>query len=144
MTSHSAAAFVAVIDARIVTQLTRYGLSGCAAVAAHLTVLIFLVELAGSPPVLASVLGFACATLINYALQHRFVFSRFRDHSLYFPCYLAVSLGTLTLNTLLFWTLSSGLGIHYLASQVITIGVIVPINFMLNRSFTFRVHQAGG
>jgi putative flippase GtrA len=143
MTSHSAAGLVAVLDARTVVQFTRYGLSGCAAVATHLTVLMFLIELAGSPPVLASVLGFACATLVNYALRHRFVFCRFRDHGSYFPRYLAVTLGTMTLNTLLFWTLSSGLGIHYLASQVITIGVIVPINFMLNRSFTFRVRPAG-
>ena len=43
----------------------------------------------------------------------------------------------MTLNTLLFWTLSSGVGIAYLASQVITLGVTVPINFMLDRSFTF-------
>ena len=35
------------------------------------------------------------------------------------------------------WVLSSGLGIFYLASQAITIGVIVPINFAINRSFTF-------
>jgi putative flippase GtrA len=48
----------------------------------------------------------------------------------------------MTLNTLLFWTLSSGLGVYYLASQMITIGVIVPINFTINRSFTFRVRSA--
>jgi putative flippase GtrA len=142
MTSHLAAGPVAVLDARIVVQFTRYGLSGCAAVATHLTVLTFLIELADSPPVLASVLGFAGGTLVNYALQHRFVFSRFGDHGSYFPRYLAVTLGTMAVNTLLFWALSSGLGIHYLASQVITIGVIVPINFMLNRSFTFRVRPA--
>jgi putative flippase GtrA len=41
------------------------------------------------------------------------------------------------LNTLLFWILSSGLGIDYLTSQVITIAAIVPINFAINRSFTF-------
>jgi putative flippase GtrA len=139
MTAHPAAALRVVLDPRILVQFGRYALSGGAAVATHLAVLVILIELADSPPILASVLGFACATLVNYALQHSFVFSRFRDHGSYFPRYLAVTLGTMTLNTLLFWTLSSGLGIHYLASQAITIGVIVPINFMLNRSFTFRV-----
>jgi putative flippase GtrA len=108
----------------------------------HLAVLVILIELAGSPPTLASLVGFACATLVNYALQHRFVFSRSRGHRSYFPRYLAVTLGTMTLNTLLFWTLSSGLGVYYLASQMITIGVIVPINFTINRSFTFRVRSA--
>ena len=118
-------------------QFTRYGLSGGAAAATHLAVLVILVELAGSPPVLGSVLGFACATLVNYTLQHRFVFHRSRGHAAYFPRYLAVTLATMTLNTLLFWALSSGLGIGYLASQVLTIAVIVPINFTINRSFTF-------
>jgi putative flippase GtrA len=140
MTSHTP---VAVLEPGMLVQFTRYGLSGGAAVATHLAMLVILIELAGTPPVLASLLGFACATLVNYTLQHRFVFCRSRGHGSYFPRYLAVTLGTMTLNTLLFWILSSGLGIFYLASQVITIGVIVPINFMLNRSFTFRVRPAG-
>ena len=143
MTSLRSAAPVAVLDPGMLVQFTRYSLSGGAAVATHLAVLVVLTELAGSPPVLASLLGFGCATLVNYALQHRFVFARSRGHGSYFPRYLAVTLGTMALNTLLFWTLSSGVGIYYLASQVITIGVIVPINFAINRTFTFRVHPAG-
>jgi len=137
MTSPTAAAPGTVLDPRMLVQLTRYALSGGAAVATHLAVLVMLIELAGSPPILASVLGFACATLVNYMLQHRFVFSRSRGHGSYFPRYLAVTLGTMTLNPLLFWTLSRGAGIAYLASQALIIGVIVPINFALNRSFTF-------
>ena len=66
-------------------QFTRYGISGGAAVGTHLAVLAALVELAGSSAVLASLVGFACGTMVNYALQHRFVFSRFRAHGLYFP-----------------------------------------------------------
>jgi putative flippase GtrA len=142
MTAPTAAAPGAGLDRRMLVQFTRYVFSGGAAVAMHLAVLVILIELAGSPPTLASLVGFACATLVNYALQHRFVFSRSRGHRAYFPRYLAVTLGTMTLNTLLFWTLSSGLGIYYLASQMITIGVIVPINFTINRSFTFRVRSA--
>jgi putative flippase GtrA len=137
-----AAALVAGLDRRMLVQFSRYVLSGGAAVATHLAVLVILIELAGSPPTLASLVGFVCATVVNYTLQHRFVFSRSRGHGSYFPRYLAVTLGTMTLNTLLFWTLSSGLGIYYLASQMITIGIIVPINFTINRSFTFRVRSA--
>jgi putative flippase GtrA len=65
------------------------------------------------------------------------VFARSRGHGAYVPRYLAVTSGTMLLNTLLFWTLSNDLGIDYLASQALTIGVIVPINFALNRTFTF-------
>ena len=121
----------------LLPQAVRYGISGSAAAATLLVVLTLLVEGVGIAPTLASAIGFACAVVVNYALQHRFVFGRSSDHALYFPRYLAVTLATLALNTGLFWALSSGLGMFYLASQVITIGVIVPINFVINRSFTF-------
>jgi putative flippase GtrA len=143
MTTRTAPVLVAALDRRMLVQFTRYCVSGGAAVATHLAMLVVLVELASSPPVLASVLGFVCGTLVNYTLQHRFVFARSRGHGAYFPRYLAVTLGTMTLNTLLFWFLSSGIGIGYLASQMVTLGVIVPLNFMLNRSFSFRARAAG-
>ena len=91
MTARTAPALVAVLDPSILPQFTRYGLSGGTAVATHLAVLMILIELAGSPPILASLLGFACATFVNYRLQHRFVFSRSRSHSSYFPRYLLIS-----------------------------------------------------
>lgn len=121
----------------VLSEVVRYGLSGTAAAVTLLAVLTLLVEVFGIMETLASAIGFACAVVVNYTLQHRFVFARARGHTLYFPRYLAVTMGTLALNTALFWVLSSGLGIFYLASQAITIGVIVPINFAINRSFTF-------
>jgi putative flippase GtrA len=124
-------------ERRTLVQFTRYGVSGGAAVGIHLAVLVILVELAGSPPVVASVVGFACGTFVNYVLQHRFVFSRSGSHRSYFSRYLAVTLATMGLNTAVFWGLASGLGVFYLASQVITIGIVVPVNFTINRSFTF-------
>jgi putative flippase GtrA len=44
---------------------------------------------------------------------------------------------TLGLNTVLFWLLTAGLGLFYVASQIVTIALIVPLNYVLNRSFTF-------
>jgi putative flippase GtrA len=124
-------------ERRSLAQFARYGIAGGAAVGVHLAVLVILVELAGSPAVMATVVGFACGTIVNYALQHRFVFSRCSGHGWYFPRYVAVTMATMALNTALFWALTSGLGVFYLASQVITIGIVVPVNFAINRSFTF-------
>lgn len=121
----------------ILVQFTRYGLSGSAAVGVHLAMLVVLVELVGTPAVMASLVGFVCGTVVNYALQHRFVFSRSGGHGWYFPRYVAVTLITMMLNTGVFWVLYSGLGVFYLASQVITIGIVVPINFAINCTFTF-------
>lgn len=121
----------------VLSQAVRYGIAGSVAAATLFAVLALLVEVFGIMETLASAIGFVCGVVVNYTLQHRFVFARARGHGLYFPRYLAVTAGTLALNTALFWLLSSGLGIFYLASQVITIGVVVPINFAINRSFTF-------
>jgi putative flippase GtrA len=119
-------------------QFLRYGLAGSAAAATHVLVLVLLTELAAVPPTLASALGFACAVPVNYALQHRFVFNPHgRSHVLFFSRYVVVTLLTMALNVGLFWLLTSGLGMYYVLSQVITIGLIVPLNYVLNRSFTF-------
>jgi putative flippase GtrA len=118
-------------------QFLRYGLAGGAAAATQLAVLVLLTELARTPSTLASAVGFGCAVPVNYALQHRFVFNRSRRHLLYFPRYVSITLLTLALNTGLFWLLTDGLGLFYVASQVVTIGLIVPLNYALNRYITF-------
>ena len=122
---------------RLLAQIVKYGISGGAAAATLLAVLTMLVELAHLPKTMASAIGFACAVVVNYTLQHGFVFGRASGHAHYLRRYLAVTACTMALNAGLFWTLANGLGLLYLASQVITIAVIVPINFIVNRSFTF-------
>jgi putative flippase GtrA len=122
---------------KLPAQIVKYGISGGAAAATLLAVLAILVELAHVPKTPASVIGFGCAVVVNYNLQHGFVFEQTSGHARYLRRYLAVTACTVALNAGLFWWLSSGLGLFYLASQVVTIAIIVPINFMVNRSFTF-------
>lgn len=123
-----------------VGQLVRYVIAGGTAAATHLLVLVLLVELAGCPATLASALGFAAATPVNYGLQHRFVFRRSGGHGRFFTRYLAVTAATMALNTALFALLAAWL--PYLLAQVVTIGMIVLVNFLLNRHVTFRVAPA--
>lgn len=47
----------------------------------------------------------------------------------------------LGLNTLALWALTSGLGVHYLASTAIAFSTITPLGFMLNKVLTFRTHR---
>jgi len=118
-------------------QFLRYGLAGGVAALTHLVVLVVLTEVVRLPATLASAVGFSCAVPVNYVLQHRFVFNRRSRHLVFFPRYLSITLLTLGLNTVLFWLLTEGLGVFYVVSQVITIGLIVPLNYVLNRAFTF-------
>ena len=125
------------LERRTLLQCLRYGVAGGVAAAVHLAVLVVLTELVGTPSTFASAAGFCCAVPVNYALQHRFVFHRNSQHLLFFPRYVSITLLTLALNTGLFWLLTAGLGLYYVASQVVTIGLIVPLNYALNRYFTF-------
>ena len=47
----------------------------------------------------------------------------------------------LALNTLALWTLTSGLGIHYLVSTVIAFACITPLGFLLNKVLAFRTRR---
>ena len=39
------------------------------------------------------------------------------------------------------WTLTSGLGLHYLLSTVVAFSTITPLGFLLNKVLTFRTRR---
>jgi putative flippase GtrA len=39
------------------------------------------------------------------------------------------------------WTLTSGLGVHYLLSTVVAFSMITPLGFLLNKVLTFRTRR---
>ena len=105
---------------------------------AHYGLLGLLVELAGMPAVPASALGFVAGGLVNYTLGRRFVFRSDRSHAGALPRFFAVALSGLAINTLMMALLVTGLGLHYLAAQVLTTGTLVVWHFLANRFWTFR------
>jgi putative flippase GtrA len=58
-----------------------------------------------------------------------------------FAAFVLVGGFCLAANTLLLWALTSGLGIHYLASTVIGFASITPLGFLLNKVITFRTRR---
>ena len=58
-----------------------------------------------------------------------------------FAAFLLVGGLCLGANTVALWALTSGLGIHYLASTVIAFLAITPLGFLLNKVLTFRTHR---
>ncbi len=55
-----------------------------------------------------------------------------------FAAFVLVGGFCLAVNTLALWALTSGLGIHYLASTVVAFATITPLGFLLNKVITFR------
>jgi len=48
----------------------------------------------------------------------------------------------LALNTFALWALTSGAGLHYLASTALAFALITPLGFLLNKLLTFRTRRA--
>lgn len=119
------------------SQFIAYGVAGSIAAATHIAVLAGLAELAGVPKAVASGIGFCCAVPVNYSLQHRFVFASKAPHHKAFSRYLATTVAALGLNLALFQALLKTVDINYLVAQVVVIGVVFVVNFIVNRTYTF-------
>jgi len=55
-----------------------------------------------------------------------------------FAAFVLVGGFCLAVNTVVLWVLTSGLGMHYLASTLIAFFTITPLGFLLNKVITFR------
>lgn len=125
----------------LTAQFIRYFIGGLTALLVHLLCLAMLVEWFNIAPTIASGIGFIVATIVNYTLQHRWVFGVAGGHRVFFSRYIAVTLSTFTLNIVLFWIIHQLLGVAYLLTQIVVTGSIFILNFIINRSYTFRVKQ---
>ena len=119
-------------------QFIRFFISGSTALAVHLAVLALLVELHATNETLASGIGFLVAVVVNYTIQHRWVFEAEGNHSAHLPRYLLVTFITFAANLGLFWVALNLVGLWYPVAQVLTTGFIFILNFILNRQFTFK------
>lgn len=130
--------------AAVLAQFVRYATCGALSALVHVAVLVMLVEFLQMPSTMASALGFACAIPVNYLLQHRFVFGSGGGHQSFFPRYLAVTLLSMGLNVALHWLLTFWVGLHYVLAQILALGVVVLVNFAVNRYFTFEPVTGAG
>lgn len=121
----------------MIAQFMRYSVAGGIAAAAHFGVLVLLVEAWNIYPTTASGVGFCIAGAINYTLQYHWTFKASGPHTLMLSRYIVVTLAMLLVNLLIFWLLNEQLGVFYFAAQVVATGIVVFLNFTINRRWTF-------
>lgn len=115
----------------------RYTLAGSVAAGVHLTVLIVLVRWLDLNATFSSAIGFCAACVVNYTLQYYWTFMATERHGIAALRYACVTLFTLGVNTGLFWLLHEVMRMHYLMAQIAAIGVVVFVNYTLNKRYTF-------
>ena len=115
----------------------RYLISGGVAAVIHFVILTGLVEIFDTNATLATSIGFIVGSVANYSLQYHWTFSADGPHHIMFTRYALVTLTTMSINAGLFWLFTQQFGLFYLYSQLIATGLMVFVNFQVNKHFTF-------
>ena len=119
-------------------QLVRFCLVGGSGYVLNLTVFTLLVHGAGAHYAVAAVGAFSVAWTSNFILNK---FWTFRRHGLpgdqQAARYLAVSLVALGLNLALLHLMVTA-GMPEVPAQALAIAAVMPVNFLLNRRWSFR------
>lgn len=117
-------------------RILRYAAVGAGAAVLQLALLATFVEVFHVAALLASTAALSISVVVNYRLQHWLTFRSKSAHLVAGPRFIALTLVTLAANAGLFSLLV--LVLPYLLSQIITTLAIFPINYFLNKTFTFR------
>jgi putative flippase GtrA len=119
------------------SQLASYGWIGGVTAIAHYGVLIALVELAGAPPVPATLAGFVAGAGVSYGLNRRFTFATERSHGAAGWRFLVIA----GLGFLATWGLMSlfvnRLGLPYLPMQLVTTALVMVVSFTGHKFWSF-------
>ena len=120
-----------------IEQFIKYVISGSLSALTCLILLWIGVELLSLPKTLSSLIGFCVGSIINYSLQHRFVYKKSGDHGVFFKRYVLVTSIMQIVNMVMFWGLVTYSNIQYIFVQVIVIGFIFICNYIINSTYTF-------
>ena len=120
------------------TQLLRFCVVGASGYLVNLLVFSLLVHVAEWHYIVAAVGAFAVAWTNNFVLNKFWTFQRHGLSAVQQGArYLTVSLVALGLNLIVLEVLVSA-GSPEVTSQAIAIAVVMPVNFLLNRRWSFR------
>jgi putative flippase GtrA len=137
------------VDARLkksALQFVKFCFVGASGVVVNLVVFnatILLWRLAsGSTPTVAeylgNLLGFIVSVLTNYYLNRRWTFRSSGAVSTELPKFFTVSIVAYLVNLGVFTVARHGLRLDDNVSQLIAIACVMPINFVLNKLWSFR------
>ena len=118
-------------------RFASYAGVGAIGTAAHYVVLLILVEALWVDAVVATTLGAAGGTLVNYGLNYKYTFRSQAGHRPAMPKFAATAFIGLLLNTLIVHMAIAG-GAMYLMAQVAATGVVLLFGFLVNQFWTFR------
>ena len=118
-------------------DVIRFCIAGALSVTTQYFVLITLVEVFRINPTLSSATGFISGCVVNYLLLYFWAFTSNARHYMALLRYVTVMSGSMTINVLIFWSLTEHAGMWYPVSQFFATCSSSCFSFVANRYFTF-------
>lgn len=118
-------------------SLVRFCVTGICSLGADFAILFALHSGAGVSLTLSTILGSVAAVLVNYTLNRNWTFQATASHGRTLVRYLAL-VGMNFGSTLLIVLGLSHLGLYYLVSKLVAVGVNAGINFLSGRFWVFK------
>ena len=118
-------------------QFLLFGAVGAVGTAGHYTTLVLLVEILHWDPAVSSFIGAVVGAVINYILNYRYTFKSCQPHHIAASKFMLIAALGAGINTLLMFLFVHRLQVYYLLAQVITTGIVLLWNFLLNKMWTF-------
>jgi putative flippase GtrA len=125
----------------MVLQLFRYTLVGGLAFLVDYGSLFLLKELAGMHYLWAAAIAFSLGVVTNYCISIRWVFDKrtMQSQQVEFLIFALLGVMGLGINELVMYALTSGAGLHYLGSKLVSTGVTYTWNFVSRKTLLFSV-----
>jgi putative flippase GtrA len=118
-------------------QFSLFVAVGVAAAVAHYGVLIALVEAGWMRPLPATLAGYVAGGVVSYILNRRHTYESDRPHEEAGWRFAVVAGVGFILTSIFMYLLHDIAGVHYLAAQVLTTGVVLVWSFIAHRLWTF-------
>lgn len=118
-------------------QFFAYSVVGAVGTLAHYLTLMSLVEFLGFQPTIATTVGFIIGAIINYSLNYKFTFRSQKDHVSTFLKFFSVAIVGGIVNTLIMMLGTAMVAINYIFIQFFATGIVLILNFLINKYWTF-------
>lgn len=127
------------------SRIFRYALVGGVAFIADITTLYGLTAYGGVNYLLSAASGFALGLSINYWLSLRFVFRDLGKRTDWtFSLFLFIGLAGLAMNEAIIWFFTETIGLHYLASKLVSVVIVFFWNYGARKKMCFEVKSEDG
>jgi putative flippase GtrA len=121
----------------MVHKFGRFLLVGGLCTGLQYLLLVALVEELGLSATIASTIGYAASSVVNYYLNYSFTFNSAERHRRSLPRFVLIGVFGLLLNAAVTFVGINIYGVHYLLAQVAATSVTLLWNFLANLRWTF-------